>query len=353
MDDRTIKFLDKVLKDIVLDTRLDKLGLHLPFYKYGTIYILSKKEVSKLLKCREDLRDYFHSYVMDTYSLTIEESFSIYPKYIKLLEDKFGKYRNINESGGYDVDGGVKINLKLNTKQKKYLDKVVNYLVDATKINNDKIIISSPFELPETYKKPPHSHLSPPIPSLYSFTDQMKDIYSLSEDEIMYVWQEYRDFILVNVFGERSPIKSFSFEIINEGIHHPNNYEITNKGKLNFIDKITDMMMEETYIEDIDWGNSTIVNIDIPEGFKRIYFFKGEHYQDDEYAGFDPSENWVEFIKPLQRDTKNATEKYLKKWAGVTDLHMTIYVWNEYLYKLREKYFEGKYDKNKGPLEFL
>ncbi len=353
MDDRTIKFLDKVLKDIVLDTRLDKLGLHLPFYKYGTIYILSKKEVSKLLKCREDLRDYFHSYVMDTYSLTIEESFSIYPKYIKLLEDKFGKYRNINESGGYDVDGGVKINLKLNTKQKKYLDKVVNYLVDATKINNDKIIISSPFKLPEDYKKPPHSHLSPPIPSLYSFMDQMKDIYSLSEDEIMYVWQEYRDFILVNVFGERSPIKSFSFEIINEGIHHPNNYEITNKGKLNFIDKITDMMMEETYIEDIDWGNSTIVNIDIPEGFKRIYFFKGEHYQDDEYAGFDPSENWVEFIKPLQRDTKNATENYLKKWAGVTDLHMTIYVWNEYLYKLREKYFGGKYDKNKGPLEFL
>ena len=182
--------------------------------------------------------------------------------------------------------------------------------------------------------------------------DQMKDIYSLSEDEIMYVWQEYRDLILVNVFGERSPIKSFSFEIINEGIHHPNNYEITNKGKLNFIDKITDMMMEETYIEDIDWSDSGIINPDIPEGLKRIYFFKGEHYQDDEYAGFDPSKNWVEFIKPLQRDTKNATENYLKKWAGVTDWHMIIYVWNEYLYKLREKYFEGKYDKNKGHLEF-
>ena len=346
MDDKTIKFLDKVLKDLVLDTKLDKLGLHLPFYKYGTIYILQKKEISKVLKNREyKYRDYFYGYVMDTYSLTIEEAFAIYPKYIELLEDKFDGVKNLNES--IDV-----INLKLDDKQKKYLDKVVNYLIDLTKINNDGTITSSPFELPEDYKNPPHSHLSSPTPSLYSFMDQMKDIYGLSYDEMMYVWQGYRDFILVNVFGEKSPIKSFSFDTINEEIHHTDNYDITNKGKLNFIDKITDMMMEETYIEDIDWGDSGIINPDIPEGLRRIYFYKGEHYQDDEYAGLDPSKNWVEFIKPLQRDTKNATENYLKKWAGITDLHMTIYVWNEYLYKLREKYFNGKYDKNKGPLHF-
>ena len=37
--------------------------------------------------------------------------------------------------------------------------------------------------------------------------DQMKDIYGLSYDEMMYVWQGYRDFILVNVFGEEITYK--------------------------------------------------------------------------------------------------------------------------------------------------
>jgi len=345
MDDRTIKFLDKVLKDVVLDTKLDKLGLHLPFYKYATIYILSKKEISKLLKNREyKYRDYFYEYVMDTYSLTIEEAFAIYPTYIELLEDKFNGFKNLNES--MDI-----INLKLGGKQKKYLDKVVNYLVDSTKINKYKIITSSPFELPDGYEKSPHSHLSSPTPSLHSFMNQMKDIYGLSENEMMYVWQGYRDFILIHVFGECSPMKSFSFDTINEEIHHPENYGITNKGKINFIDKITDMMMDETYLVDIDWSDSGIINPDIPEGFKRIVFFKGDHYQDDEYAGFDPSRDWEEFITPLHRDTMEATSKYLKKHAGISDWNTRLFVWTEYLYKLREKYFPGD-DNDKPPLDF-
>lgn len=337
MGDTTIKFLDKVLKDIVLDTMLDKMGLHLPFYKYGTIYVLSKKEISKLLKNRGyGYRDYFYDYVMDTYSLTIEEAFYIYPTYIELLEDKFGKYRNINESI-------IKINLKLDTKQKKYLDKVINYLVDATKINNDGTITSSPFELPEDYKTPPHSHLSSPTPSLYSFMDQMKDIYGLSENEMMYVWQGYRDFILVNVFSERSPIKSFSFDIINEEIMSPDiTKHVTHKGKLNFIDRVVDMMMRETYVTDIE---PTARNSNwYKEGMRKIYFFKGDNPlgRDDEEGIIKTGVSFSVFGNTYSQDTFRAVRSHLKRFGATNlDTDMEIYIWTEYLYRLREKYFGG------------
>ena len=336
MNDRTIKFLDKVLKDLVLDTKLDKLGLHLPFYQYGTIYILQKKEISILLKSNQNYREYFYDYTMKTYSLTIKEAFAIYPTYIELLEDKFDGVKNLNES--IDV-----INLKLDDKQKKYLDKVVNYLIDLTKINNDGTITSSPFELPEDYKNPPHSHLSSPTPSLYSFMDQMKDIYGLSYDEMMYVWQGYRDFILVNVFGEKSPIKSFSFDTINEEIITPDiTKHVTHKGKLNFIDRVVDMMMRETYVTDIE---PTHQNSDwYKEGMRKIYFFKGDNPlgRDDEEGIIKTGVSFSDFGNNYSRDIHSAVTSHLKRFGATNlDTDMEIYIWTEYLYRLREKYFGG------------
>ena len=336
MGDRTIKFLDKVLKDLVRDTKLDKLGLHLPFYMYGTIYILQKKEISILLKSNQNYREYFYDYTMKTYSLTIEESFAIYPTYIELLEDKFDGVKNLNES--IDV-----INLKLDTKQKKYLDKVVNYLVDSTKINKYKIITSSPFELPDGYEKSPHSHLSSPTPSLHSFMYQMKDIYGLSENEMLYVWQGYRDFILIDVFGEKSPIKSFSFDTINEEIITPGiTKHVTHKGKLNFIDRVVDMMMRETYVTDIE---PTPQNSDwYKEGMRKIYFFKGDNPlgRDDEEGIIKPGVSFSDFGNNYNRDIHSAVTSHLRRF-GATNLNtdMEIYIWTEYIYRLREKYFGG------------
>ena len=338
MGDRTIKFLDKVLKDLVRDTKLDKLGLHLPFYMYGTIYILQKKEISILLKSNQNYREYFYDYTMKTYSLTIEEAFAIYPTYIELLEDKFDGVKNLNES--IDV-----MNLKLDDKQKKYLDKVVNYLIDSTKINNNRIITSSPFELPEVYKFPNliNTYYTSPTPTLISFIDQMKDIYGLSENEMMYVWQGYRDFILVNVFGEKSPIKSFSFDTINEEIITPGiTKHVTHKGKLNFIDRVVDMMMRETYVTDIE---PTPQNSDwYKEGMRKIYFFKGDNPlgRDDEEGIIKPGVSFSDFGNNYNRDIHSAVTSHLRRFGATNlDTHMEIYIWTEYLYRLREKYFGG------------
>ena len=171
----------------------------------------------------------------------------------------------------------------------------------------------------------------------------MKDIYGLSENEMMYVWQGYRDFILVNVFGEKSPIKSFSFDTINEEIITPGiTKHVTHKGKLNFIDRVVDMMMRETYVTDIE---PTPQNSDwYKEGMRKIYFFKGDNPlgRDDEEGIIKPGVSFSDFGNNYNRDIHSAVTSHLRRF-GATNLNtdMEIYIWTEYLYRLREKYFGG------------
>ena len=85
-----------------------------------------------------------------------------------------------------------------------YLDKVIEFLVRGTRIDYDKEEIQFPF--PFFYK----FSLSSPVPfsflsrllSLFSvplsssFPKYCKDIYGLTEDEIKYVWNQYKSIIL-------------------------------------------------------------------------------------------------------------------------------------------------------------
>lgn len=217
-------FLDKVLKELVRDTELDRIGLHLPFH-YGSLYISSKKEISKLLTRKEyDYRESFYGYVMDLYSLSIEESVYCYPKYVELLVDKFNKTGKL---------------------------------------------------------------------TLESVSPQVSKV-------------------------------------------------ITHKGKLNFIDRITDMMMDETYVTDIEPSRHN--NNWYVEGMRRIYFYKGDNSLggDDAQGIIQPGESWVKFMNKYNRELFDATFKHLKRLgAGNMDMDMEVAVWTEYVYKLRDKYFGG------------
>ena len=217
-------FLDKVLKELVRDTKLDRLGLHLPFH-YGSLYISSKKEISKLLTHKEyDYRESFYGYVMDLYSLSIEESVYCYPKYVELLVDKFNK--------------------------------------------TGKLTLES---------------VSPKV----------------SKD-------------------------------------------ITHKGKLKFIENITDIMLDETYVTDIEPSRRN--NDWYVEGMRRIYFYKGDNSlgRDDAQGIIQPGESWVKFVNKYTRELFDATFKHLKRLGvGNIGMDMEVAVWTEYLYKLRDKYFGG------------
>ena len=83
-------------------------------------------------------------------------------------------------------------------ENKRYLDKVVGSLVRGTKINYDEEEIEYPFTLP-----PDLSFLTLPFfpsPQLHSLLSHIFSIYckkqfGLIDDEVRYVWEEYRNII--------------------------------------------------------------------------------------------------------------------------------------------------------------
>ena len=92
-----------------------------------------------------------------------------------------------------------------------FLDKVIEFLVRGTRIDYDKEEIQFPF--PFFYK----FSLSSPVPfsflsrllSLFSvplsssFPKYCKDVYGLTNQEIRYVWDQYKDIITDKIENER------------------------------------------------------------------------------------------------------------------------------------------------------
>ena len=88
---------------------------------------------------------------------------------------------------------------------KKYIDKVIDHLVRGTKIDyeNERVIFPHfSFLFPHSsLTRPPYVSLSPPQSSLYFFSSSpfakyCADMFGLTEDEIKYVWNEYKDIML-------------------------------------------------------------------------------------------------------------------------------------------------------------
>ena len=89
------------------------------------------------------------------------------------------------------------------TMDYKYLNKVIDQIVRETEIDYDRGVIESPFfyslysSLPlfPSSSLPSSSFLSFSF-SLLSLSDHCKDVYGLNDDEIEYVWKEYRETII-------------------------------------------------------------------------------------------------------------------------------------------------------------
>lgn len=79
---------------------------------------------------------------------------------------------------------------------KKYLDKVIEHLVRSTKIDYEKELLSPPFYPTQLsfFLFP----FSPSSPSTY-FSSYCKNTFGLTEDEISYVWNEFKEIILDKV----------------------------------------------------------------------------------------------------------------------------------------------------------
>ena len=83
-------------------------------------------------------------------------------------------------------------------ENKKYLDKVIDHMVRSTKIDYEKERISPSFH-PRQSPIPLSSLLLHPF-SFFSFLSSSfysycKNTFGLTEEEIEYVWKEYKDII--------------------------------------------------------------------------------------------------------------------------------------------------------------
>ena len=84
---------------------------------------------------------------------------------------------------------------------KKFLHKVVEQIVRETRIDYDDKVVHTPFISPNSY----HTITLPLSSPLFTnthffmtpiiFDKHCKEVYGLNDEEIEYVWNEYRDII--------------------------------------------------------------------------------------------------------------------------------------------------------------
>ena len=75
----------------------------------------------------------------------------------------------------------------------KFLDKVVDQIVRETRIDYNELspTLYTPFS--SNHPNFPFKYSS--LVLLYSFTKHCKEVYGLNEDEVNYVWDEYKNII--------------------------------------------------------------------------------------------------------------------------------------------------------------
>ena len=84
---------------------------------------------------------------------------------------------------------------------KKFLDRVIDQVVNETTIDYDKETIRTPFPLinPNAFARYLFTSRSPifhrqPSPFI-SFISHYRDVYRLNDDEVNYIWVKWRDII--------------------------------------------------------------------------------------------------------------------------------------------------------------
>ena len=89
-------------------------------------------------------------------------------------------------------------------KQNIYLDKVIEYLLRDTNIDYKNEKITTPFSL--SYGHPPLLFYSFPLFSFslfLLFTSYSKEVYGLTDEEMEYVWNEYKEIITDKIKNEQ------------------------------------------------------------------------------------------------------------------------------------------------------
>jgi len=208
--------LNKIVDQLVNETRIDYKYkvIHAPFNPHGdsSSFLFSSSPFSSpILLPSLSPPLLFFKYCKDIYGLTKQETEYVWYEYKKTIKNKINN-KPLNES-----------------TEDNALNKIVDQLVGESKIDYEENVVYPPY--PSTHAPynlyPPYYYDTPDL-----FTIHCRDIYGLTEPEIEYVWEEYK-------------------QIITDKIHKPLNESIED----NALNKIVDQLVSET---DIDYGTETV-----------------------------------------------------------------------------------------------
>lgn len=172
-------YLDKIVDYMIEDTTINPREILFPFMTKP--YLRSPYSSPQNFPFHFFF-EVFYKYCQDTYGLTdMYETFDIWEKYkTRLIDNKF-----INES--------------VENNKEFYLDKIVQYILDDTELDYEQKLVTYPF-IPNT---PSQWGLSVPLhyvqyesPFFKEYSKYCNDIYGLSYEESVYVWDRY-----VNISG--------------------------------------------------------------------------------------------------------------------------------------------------------
>ena len=189
------EYLDKIVDFLVDDTMVDQKNKvwYPPFptdhakptfnHFYGLIPMTDHLELKFLIG--NSYVGNFFNYCKDTYGLTDDVEISkVWKRYLKVLTPKIN---------GFSIINGIPTINESVDRRDEYLNKIVDFLVDDTEMVYDIKVIRYP-HLPNHPQFFSFSRFFL-FNSRPSFSKYIKDNYSLNDEEIDYVWEEYKNII--------------------------------------------------------------------------------------------------------------------------------------------------------------
>ena len=300
MESKRRKYIDKVIKFLVIDTKVDYEDNHIdfPFFPSYRLYINDGNLGYHYHK------DRFIKYCREQYGLTEEETFYVWFKYIITVKN------NIKTEGGTINES--------DDRRKNFLDKVVDFLVKDTKVDYEDRELFFPFTLKKSLRQ--NSDNSTPFHKILfnkdsviprdGFMEYIDEMYGVNTiEEISYVWGKYKDVMRYTVFGN-DPTSEPIYESENSRQDLIDNVDNSVK---NLLDKIIAFILKETMI---DYRNSTWTPPFLPEAIipsdypmynpTAILYFKA--FCEESYGIYDEGEQiyiWESYRRLLDMKMKS------------------------------------------------
>ena len=317
-DDKKQVYLNKIIDWLVSDTDMSGLWFNPP-YKTGLIYAENSitltslyKQTFNLLKYVTDEEEvkfviqmnYFKRFCKEQYGLTEEETMYVWEQYMKNLHIKENSL--INES---------------DDKRQKYLDKVINWMVEDTAIDWKEERVRFPYlsDYNFAFSQIPFSTLGgPPTTPVIEYC---KYRYGLLSDEIDYVWGFYKDIIL-DKYEKESKLRDFNdinfYDMMNE----------SDDKKQEYLNKVVDWLVRDTEIGNGYWFSPPYYypgSMAGRTGFRSVYEHTLKVSNYSTYEHFDSGlASQLIYFKPYCLNNYGLTEDEID------------YVWKEYMEKLYE-----------------